>query len=250
VNAAAVLPVAVACLVAAASVGVAAGPASGFARSYLGRLEPGAAPGASPTAPSGPGPRIRARGLLERRPQAVLATILCTVTLAWGLGHGTPAETALTLPVIALLGVAGSVDVVCHRLPDRLLGAAALWLLAVRVAQALGNMLLVAPSAAGAWRVRRAVLCALVVGAAALVVWLIRASGMGLGDVKLCALLGLWLGYAGVGHVVTGLMLSFVLAGLAAIGLVITGRTGLKDTIAFGPYLVAGGWLAWMLAVA
>ncbi|QHO91829.1 prepilin peptidase [Actinomyces sp. 432] len=251
VNAAAVLPVVAACLTAVASVGVAAWPASGFARAYVDGLEravenqdeEGSADAATATV------RIRFRRLLDPLPQGALATILCTVTLVWGLGHGAVVDTALTIPVVALLGVAGSVDAVCHRLPDRLLGLAALWLLASMPALALGSAALGAPAAEG-WQARRAVLCALVVGAVALVVWLIRASRLGLGDVKLCALLGLWLGYTGVQHVVNGLMLSFVLAGLSAIGLVITGRTGLKDTIAFGPYLAAGGWLAWLLAVA
>ncbi|NDR53303.1 A24 family peptidase [Actinomyces sp. 565] len=252
VNAAAVLPVVAACLTAVASVGVAAWPASGFARAYVDGLERAvenqdqedSADAATATA------RIRFQRLLDPLPQGALATLLCAVTLVWGLGHGAVVDTALALPVVALLGVAGSVDAVCHRLPNRLLVTAALWLLAVMAIRALGNMVLIAPSAAEPWTVGRAVLCALGAGAAILAMWLIPASGMGLGDVKLCALLGLWLGYIAVEWVVTGLILGFILAGLMAIGLLLTRRAGRKDKLAFGPYLAAGGWLAWLLAVA
>ncbi|RAX24133.1 MULTISPECIES: A24 family peptidase [unclassified Actinomyces] len=194
--------------------------------------------------------RVRSRGLLERRPQGVLAAILCAVTLAWGLGHGAVGYTALALPVVALLGVAGSVDAVCHRLPNRLLGTAALWLVVAIAGRSLVRLVTVESVHAALWPAGRATLCALGAGAAVFAMWLIPASGMGLGDVKLCALLGLWLGYIAVDWVVAGLLLGFILAGLVAIGLLVTRRAGRKDTLAFGPYLAAGGWLAWLLAMA
>ncbi|WP_233188248.1 prepilin peptidase [Actinomyces qiguomingii] len=259
-NAAVVLPVVADCVIAVASVGVAVGPASGFARSYVDRLEragSGEAAGDCPTTEQDEQDErasalevpIRSRGLLRALPQGLLAALLCATTLAWGLAHGAVLDTALALPVVALLGVASSVDAVCHRLPDRLLGPAALWLLTVMVVFTIGNMLGIAPMSEQSGRLGRAVVCALAVGAVVFVMWLIPASGMGLGDVKLCALLGLWLGYNAVEFAITGVVLGFVLAGFAAIGLMLTRRAGRKDMIAFGPYLAAGGWLAWLLAV-
>ncbi|MBE6474830.1 MAG: prepilin peptidase [Actinomyces succiniciruminis] len=292
VNAAVVLPVVVACLMAVASVGVAVWPASGFARGYVDRLEQaseedagrsdavggsgadetageygnaegGCAGGRSAQAddakaePPGAGGmtavtavRVRSRGLLERSPQGVLAAILCAATLAWGLSRSAPVDTAIALPVVALLGVAGSVDAVCHRLPDRLLGSAGLWLVVAIAGRSLVRLVTVESVHAALWPAGRATLCALGAGAAVFAMWLIPASGMGLGDVKLCALLGLWLGYTAVDWVVAGLLLGFILAGLVAIGLLITRRAGRKDMLAFGPYLATGGWLAWLLAMA
>ncbi|WP_210579458.1 prepilin peptidase [Actinomyces succiniciruminis] len=194
--------------------------------------------------------RVRSRGLLERSPQGVLAAILCAATLAWGLSRSAPVDTAIALPVVALLGVAGSVDAVCHRLPDRLLGSAGLWLVVAIAGRSLVRLVTVESVHAALWPAGRATLCALGAGAAVFAMWLIPASGMGLGDVKLCALLGLWLGYTAVDWVVAGLLLGFILAGLVAIGLLITRRAGRKDMLAFGPYLATGGWLAWLLAMA
>ncbi|MBE6482786.1 MAG: prepilin peptidase [Actinomyces ruminicola] len=290
VNAATVLPVVAAYVSAAVSVALAAGPASGFARGYVDRLEHAGADDAKDVAEAdAPGGgtseqtaadaagfdvvggeptsgdkgratadvrvrthevRVRARGLLGRLPQGLLAVLLCGATLVWGLSRGAELDTAFALPVVALLGVAGSVDAVCHRLPDRLLGSAALWLLAVTALRPVAALIAGIPASVALWPAGRAVLCALGAGAAVFVMWLIPASGMGLGDVKLCALLGLWLGYAAVEYVVTGLILGFVLAGLVAIGLMLTRRAGRKDMLAFGPYLAVGGWLAWLLAVA
>ncbi|PHP53033.1 prepilin peptidase [Actinomyces ruminis] len=282
---------------AVASVAVAAGPASGFARGYVDRLEQAAkedagrndndadstggsradksageahdaqggavvdrtaqvadaeaeATGAGGATAAATAVRVRSRGLLGALPQGVLAGILCAATLAWGLNRGEPVETIIALPVVALLGVAGSVDAVCHRLPDRLLGTAALWLVVAIVGRSLVRLATIEPAQVALWPASRALLCALGVGAVVFVMWLIPASGMGLGDVKLCALLGLWLGYTAVEFAVTGVVVGFFLAGLVAIGLLITRRAGRKDMLAFGPYLAVGGWLAWLLAVA
>ena len=79
---------------------------------------------------------------------------------------------------------------------------------------------------------------------------LIPGSGMGLGDAKLCAVLGLWLGYFGVAEAIIGIVLGFFVGGVAAILLIISRVVGRKTLIAFGPYLAIGGWLSWALAVA
>lgn len=250
VNAAAVLLVVLACLVAVASVGVAIWPASGFARGYVDRLEQAAKEDAGRSGAAAAAVRVHSRRLLAPIPQGVLAAVLCGVTLVWGLSRGAPVDTAIALPVVALLGVAGSVDAVWHRLPNRLLGAAALWLIAATVLRPVAVLLAGTPAQAALWPAARAVLCALGVGAVVFVMWLIPASGMGLGDVKLCALLGLWLGYTAVEFAVTGVVVGFFIAGLVAIGLLLTRRAGRKDMLAFGPYLAVGGWLAWLLAMA
>lgn len=85
---------------------------------------------------------------------------------------------------------------------------------------------------------------ALVGGAAAfafmLVIALINPRGMGLGDVKLAAFIGIGLGYLGLAEVVVGLFASFLAGGVIAVGLLATGLRGRKDALPFGPYLAIG----------
>lgn len=63
-----------------------------------------------------------------------------------------------------------------------------------------------------------------------------RAEAMGLGDVKLAVFIGLVAGTL----TVAALVLSVVLAGLISIFLVVIRVKGMKDTIAYGPYMCAG----------
>jgi leader peptidase (prepilin peptidase)/N-methyltransferase len=69
---------------------------------------------------------------------------------------------------------------------------------------------------------------------------LVYPAGMGMGDVKLAALLG-----AGLGKSVVDAILAAVFLGAAYAVLVLIrdGRGGLKRTFAFGPFLAVGGLL-------
>ena len=66
---------------------------------------------------------------------------------------------------------------------------------------------------------------------------LISPGGMGMGDVKLAASLGIALGYLGWGHVVVGIFGGFFLGGVVSLVLLATGLRGRKDLLPFGPYL-------------
>lgn len=66
-------------------------------------------------------------------------------------------------------------------------------------------------------------------------------GAMGLGDVKLAVFLGLITGFPGV---VVALFFAFVIGGSAAAILLAFKKIGRKDTIAFGPFLVLGGYIA------
>jgi leader peptidase (prepilin peptidase)/N-methyltransferase len=68
--------------------------------------------------------------------------------------------------------------------------------------------------------------------------------GMGMGDVKLALLLGLYLGWLSLGHVVLGLFLGFALGSVVGVGLLVTGVRGRKDHLPFAPFLAAGAVLA------
>ena len=97
-------------------------------------------------------------------------------------------------------------------------------------------------------------LAAVAGGAVLLLVALIHPTGMGMGDVKLVAVMGLYLGAA----IVPALVVAFAIgAGAGAALLVRHGLRARKRAIPFGPYLAAGGltamlfgdqMLAWYLA--
>lgn len=69
----------------------------------------------------------------------------------------------------------------------------------------------------------------------------ISRGGMGGGDVKLAALMGLYLGPWGVAG---ALFTAFLAGGATAALLLLTGRKERKDPIPFGPFLAAGGLAA------
>jgi leader peptidase (prepilin peptidase)/N-methyltransferase len=73
---------------------------------------------------------------------------------------------------------------------------------------------------------------------------LVNPHGMGMGDVKLAAFIGVGLGYLGWDQLVVGMLGGFTLGGVAAMGLLATRLRGRKDLIPFGPYLAAGALLA------
>ncbi|MCY7299357.1 MAG: prepilin peptidase [Ilumatobacteraceae bacterium] len=68
-------------------------------------------------------------------------------------------------------------------------------------------------------------------------------AGMGLGDVKLSGVLGLYLGWLGWAPLVVGAFSAFLLGGLFALALLITRRATRKSGIPFGPWMLAGAWL-------
>lgn len=72
---------------------------------------------------------------------------------------------------------------------------------------------------------------------------LIYPGGMGLGDVKLAGLLGLYLGWLGWAPLAVGAFSAFLLGGVFSLVLVITRRANRKSGIPFGPWMLAGAWL-------
>jgi leader peptidase (prepilin peptidase)/N-methyltransferase len=168
---------------------------------------------------------------------AVAGAVASTaVVLRFGASADLPAWVWFVL-VGLLLGV---VDVREHRLPNRVLlpgtGLAVL-------------LLTGAALASGRWGdLERGLLAGLACFALLLVMALISPSGLGMGDVKLVGLTGLYLGWLGWPSVVTGLFLGFLVQGLLGLCLLAARRTGLKADLPFGPALLCGALAAALLS--
>jgi leader peptidase (prepilin peptidase) / N-methyltransferase len=93
----------------------------------------------------------------------------------------------------------------------------------------------------------RAVLGLLAYGGGLLLVALVSPGGMGLGDVKLAALIGLVLGALGWTYVGVGAMAAVLAGGVGAVAALLAGRSR-KDAIPFGPYLAGGAVIALLAA--
>jgi leader peptidase (prepilin peptidase)/N-methyltransferase len=78
---------------------------------------------------------------------------------------------------------------------------------------------------------------ALTGGGLLLVIAMLSRGGMGGGDVKFSAVLGIWLGWP---NILLALFLSFVSGGLAGAILLLFNLRGRKDMIPFGPFICLG----------
>jgi leader peptidase (prepilin peptidase)/N-methyltransferase len=168
-----------------------------------------------------------ARGRAGTR--AVTAVLLAATVL---VHHGDVAQLVLGLLLVVVLVPLTLVDVAVRLLPDRLTGAAA-------VAAIVAGTLLDAGGEAGR------LVAGLVAGGAFLVLAIARPGDMGMGDVKLTAVLGLFLG-APVAVAVFVALVAGVVAGLALMARKGV-RAGRATALAFGPFLALGAVVA-MLA--
>ncbi|MCW2580628.1 MAG: Peptidase prepilin type, partial [Blastococcus sp.] len=135
-----------------------------------------------------------------------------TAALAWGAGAGL---------------VLGAVDLASHRLPDRVTCPAA---------GVCAAALVVDAAVLGSWeallRAAVAAVAAFVLAAGAAA---ISGNGLGFGDVKLLGVLGLLLGWAGWGVLLTGVFLGLLTGAVLSLALVVTRRAGWRTALPFGP---------------
>jgi len=188
--------------------------------------------------PAAPGGLAMDRGALVRghpagRRRVVLVTVgsgLVAAAVAVSVGPAAVLPAALVLGAAAV--VLAVIDAEHHRLPDRIL---------VPATVASFGLLAVAAIATGATpRLLGAAAGAAAVFGVFLVLALVHPVGLGLGDVKLGALLGLHLGWLGWEAVAIGITAGFTLGAVGALVLVAAGRATLRTPVAFGPALLAG----------
>jgi len=102
-------------------------------------------------------------------------------------------------------------------------------------------LLTVSAASSGGWaRLGRASAAGGILFAVYFALALIRPSGLGLGDVKLAGLLGMFLGWLGWSTLLAGSAAGFLLAGLVAATLVVIRRADRRTEFPFGPWMVLG----------
>jgi leader peptidase (prepilin peptidase)/N-methyltransferase len=72
------------------------------------------------------------------------------------------------------------------------------------------------------------------------VVWLIYPAGMGLGDVKLAGVVGLYLAWLGWGQLLVGAFAAFAVGAVVSIAIVGFKGGGRKTRVPFGPFMLIG----------
>lgn len=168
------------------------------------------------------GARISARYPLTEL--IVAALFGAAVAVDWG----DPARIAIDWVFVTMLAIVTLTDLERRIIPNKVLLAGAILCLAIAVPTDPGGL----PERA---------IAAAVAGGLFFVVALVQPKGMGLGDVKLVATMGLFLGKA-----VAPAILIALLAG-SAVGLAIVARRGSearKLAVPFGPFLAFGGVVA------
>jgi leader peptidase (prepilin peptidase)/N-methyltransferase len=71
-------------------------------------------------------------------------------------------------------------------------------------------------------------------------VWFVYPAGMGLGDVKLAGVLGLYLGWLGWGQLLVGAFGAFAVGAAVSVGIVLATSGGRKTRVPFGPFMLVG----------
>ena len=151
------------------------------------------------------------------------------------------------LPAYLYLGAIGAaltlIDLDVHRLPD----------LIVLPSYPIVFVLLFVPTVVtGQWdALLRGVLAGLALFVGYLILALISpgGGGLGFGDVKLAGVLGLLLGWLGWSPAIVSVLAAFIIGGFIALILLLLRRTSRSSSIAFGPSMILGAWVALMFPV-
>ena len=166
------------------------------------------------------------RGISARYPAVELLTAV--TFLAVVLARGPSAELAVELPFAAMLIAVAAIDLQHRIVPNRIVGPAALYGVAASAVVRTSELpeLLIAGAAAFTFLLLAA---------------LVYPAGMGMGDVKLAGVMGLYLGVS----VVPALLAAFLAGSVVGVALIARhGGAARKRGIPFAPFLALGGIVA------
>ena len=141
-------------------------------------------------------------------------------------------EALAWLTLLVLGSRLAAIDIAEHRLPNRLVLSLA----------AISSALLAGASVASAdpGRFMRATACGALVFVSMLALAMLAPSGIGMGDVKLGFVTGLFLGWIGWEWAYWGTLLGFACGAIWALVLVARRRASWSTAIAFGPCMLLG----------
>jgi leader peptidase (prepilin peptidase)/N-methyltransferase len=175
-----------------------------------------------------------------RYPLVEVITAVLFGLMAWRIGWH---PTLVAFLWLAAVGVAlAAIDLDLHRLPDALtLPSYVVGVVVFVVAVLLG---------ADGWSLVRAGIGMALLFTFYLVAALIYPAGMGLGDVKLAGVIGLFLGWLGWSQLAVGAFAAFLLGGVISVGLVIFHGAGRKTAVPFGPFMLVGALIGLLVGPA
>ncbi|MCU1424734.1 MAG: prepilin peptidase [Microbacteriaceae bacterium] len=182
-----------------------------------------------------------------RYPIVEATTAILFLAVGWKMvapvvhATSTPALVAAVLVVVAFsylmaISVAlAAIDIELHRLPNAI----------VLPALGVGGVLL---AIAGLLNgdvdaLVRAAVGAVLLFAFYLTLAFVQPGGMGMGDVKLAGVLGLFLGFLGWPGLIVGVAASFLLGGLFGVALILLRKVSRTSGIPFGPWMLVGAWV-------
>lgn len=173
----------------------------------------------------------RLGGLPATPVRVTTATLTSAVWIAFALRFGIDAQ----LPAFMLLAILGiqlaRIDISLHLLPNHLV-----------LALLFGGLISLSASTlvGEPWSdVVRAVAGGAILFIIYLILALISPQGIGMGDVKLAAPVGLYLGYLGWSQLLYGGLLGFTIGGVVSALLLKSNRTNKPSEVAFGPSMLA-----------
>src|SRR5436305_1465177 len=162
-------------------------------------------------------------GISPRYPAVELLTGVAFTAIV--LVNGINARLALELPFAALLIAVSEIDLEHRIIPNKLLLPAAAWGLAGDAVLRTQHLPELLGSGAGAFTFL-------------LIAALIQPKGMGMGDVKLAGVMGLYLGAS----VIPAMLIGFLTGSIAGIAMLARyGPAARKMGVPFGPFLALGG---------
>jgi len=143
------------------------------------------------------------------------------------------------LSLVLVMFPIAAIDFRIQKIPNQLLIAA----LIIRIMIYIAEFIVSAPAAFNV--LKDNLLGAIVIGVFFWVILLVFKNSIGMGDIKLFVVMGLYQGLWGaINSIFFSLLVSFVLSA----GLLITRKKGRKDTISFGPSILLGTIIAMGLA--
>ena len=160
--------------------------------------------------------------------ETLVAVLFAAITAINGLEW----DLAWQLPLAAVLVALAAIDLDLHIIPNKIVYPTAAWGLISAALIRLDDLPTLLAWGAGA-------------GLFFLISAIVYPAGMGMGDVRLAAVMGLYLGSS----VIPALLVAFVSG--SAVGIAIMARHGVADGrkmgVPFGPFLAAGGLIALMV---